>query len=918
MITVSLSNLNGENGFVVRRITFPDPSEGVGSSVSGAGDINGDGFDDLILGPDSGMYKYGETKVYVIYGSSENTSGSLGLADLNGNNGFIIESANPNSTSIRPSSFGSEYSIETGTADSNAGFSVSGLGDINGDGIDDFIIGAPRRPLKIPFSPPTPVGSGQGYVVFGRSEGFSKNFSLAELDGETGFVIESDTTGSLTGQSVSNVGDFNGDGLDDIIIGAPGLDPAGTSYLIFGSDKGFDKSLALSDLNGSNGFALSGSSIGDQTGTAVSGAGDVNGDGFDDLIVAAPNGSNAAGITYVLFGTNTTPRSINVDSLNGNNGFAIFGEETYDISGLSVSDIDDFNGDGFDDLIIGTGSGTNGVGVSHVIFGQADGFPAALNVNEIDGRNGFSIVGEERTGAGRSVSGAGDINGDGLGDVIVGAPDTNYLAGASYVLFGQQDSVEPAVDLANLSPSQGFLIPGDENFSRGSNSYAYIGDAVSGAGDINGDGIDDLVIGSRGGFIIGTGSAQSYVVFGNAPPELDLNSKQDGLNSTATFTQGAISLARPGSIAVTDANTSTLRSATISITNPLDNESEILAANVNDTEITATYDSATSTLTLTGKDTLENYQRVLATITYNNTADSPDPTDRSIQFVINDGADFSNESAMADGRSETIATTAITFELLNRIDGTSDPDTLFGSREADRIIGFGGNDFISGRSGNDVLAGRSGNDQIFGNNGNDSLNGNRGNDLLNGGSGDDLLRAGQGKDKLFGSRGDDILRGNQGNDILLGGSGNDSLNGGKGLDLLYGSSGDDSLKGGSGGDRLFGGVGDDTLRGGNGIDLLQGSQGHDRLDGGFGSDSLFGGAGSDQFVLRAGDGNDIIFDYQDDIDSFALDGLDLADLEIHQGLGQTTVRVRETQETLATLLNIQASIVEDTDFTIST
>lgn len=910
MITVSLSNLNGENGFFVRENTPPDPSAGTGSSVSGAGDINGDGFDDLILGPDRGRYQYGRTAVYIVYGSSETNDGSLGLADLTGNSGFVIESANPNSTIIRTLTIaGADYSIETGTAESNAGFSVSGLGDVNGDGIDDFIIGAPRRPLNIPFSPPTSAGAGQSYIVFGRSEGFSDNFSLAELDGETGFVIESNITGSLAGQSVSNAGDFNGDGFDDILLGAPGLASSGTSYLIFGTDQGFDQNLSLSNLNGSNGFALSGGRAGDEVGASVSGAGDINGDGLDDLIVAAPDGNDTAGITYVVFGTDTDPnRSLDLDSLDGTNGFTIFGEATNDFLGRSVSEIGDFNGDGFDDLIIGSVIGPNSrerssyPGESHVIFGQADGFPAALNVNEINGNNGFSIIGEERASSGRSVSGAGDINGDGLSDIVIGAPKADGFAGASYVLFGQRSSIEPVIDLASLSPSQGFTI-------NGGDTYDYIGESVSNAGDINGDGIDDLVVGSGGAFILGAGSAQSYIIFGNASPKLDLDVNQDGLNSTATFSQGAVSLAKPDSVAITDANTATLVGATVTIINPLDNASEILAADVDSTDITATYDSATSILTLSGKDTLENYQQVLQTVTYSNTADHPNLTDRSIQIVVDDGADFSNESA--------IATTTVTFELLNPIDGTNAPDTLLGSREADRIIGLGGGDLISGRSGNDVLAGRAGSDQIFGGNGADSLNGNRGRDWLNGGNGSDLIRAGQGNDQLFGNRGDDILQGNSGDDVLIGGSGNDSLNGGDGFDLLNSGSGDDALKGGRGDDQLFGGVGDDTLRGGNGVDLLQGSQGSDRLDGGFGSDSLFGGAGSDQFVLRASDGSDTIFDYQDGIDGFVLDGLDFEELEIRQGVNQTIIQATATTETLATLIGVQASAIEQTDFSSS-
>ncbi len=105
-----------------------------------------------------------------------------------------------------------------------------------------------------------------------------------------------------------------------------------------------------------------------------------------------------------------------------------------------------------------------------------------------------------------------------------------------------------------------------------------------------------------------------------------------------------------------------------------------------------------------------------------------------------------------------------------------------------------------------------------------------------------------------------------------------------------------------------------SLRGGNGVDLLQGGKGNDRLDGGFANDSLIGGAGADQFVLCAGNGKDIIFDYQDSVDTLALEGLDFSDLQIRQGQEQSALQVASTQEVLATLVGIQASNIDQADF----
>ncbi len=244
--------------------------------------------------------------------------------------------------------------------------------------------------------------------------------------------------------------------IDDLIIGAPDADPngspSGQSYVVFGSDTSFGKALELSALDGSNGFVLNGIDAYDRSGGSVSGAGDINGDGIDDLIIGAhvvnPNGrfsGRSSGQSYVVFGRDTGfDAALELSALDGSNGFVINGIGRDDFSGRAVSGAGDINGDGIDDLIIGAnGADPNGkdrAGESYVVFGRNTGFDAALNLSALDGSNGFRLNGiDTYDSSGGSVSGAGDINGDGIDDLIIGASegDPNRRdSGESYVVFG--------------------------------------------------------------------------------------------------------------------------------------------------------------------------------------------------------------------------------------------------------------------------------------------------------------------------------------------------------------------------------------------------------------------------------------------------------------------------------------------------
>ncbi len=249
-------------------------------------------------------------------------------------------------------------------------------------------------------------------------------------------------------------------------------------------------SINLSTLNGSNGFRLDGEAAPDFSGYSVSTAGDVNGDGFDDVIVGAPraNSNNfSSGSSYVVFGqASGFSAAMDLSNLNGINGFRLNGEALLDTSGSyglslnSVSNAGDINGDGFDDMLVGArltdrygGIYSNDAGYSYVIFGKSSGFSPAMNLSSLNGSNGFRFTSFSSKGS--NVSSAGDINGDGFDDFIIGAPRPGLVqnySSVSYIVFGKAGGFNVQMNLFSLDGSNGFRLVGETLYDSSGSSVS--------------------------------------------------------------------------------------------------------------------------------------------------------------------------------------------------------------------------------------------------------------------------------------------------------------------------------------------------------------------------------------------------------------------------------------------------------------
>jgi hypothetical protein len=473
----------------------PPPFTGAfGSSVGTAGDVNGDGYSDVIVGDDSysnGQAGEGAAFVYLgsptgLYGSYAwkaegdqiaaqlgNSVGTAGDVNGDGYSDVIVGAAHYNNDLEDE---GRAYVYTGGPAGPSSspawtgegdqlsaffGWSVGTAGDVNGDGYSDVIVGI------IHYSN-VEADEGGARVYLGSASGLSPS---------PGWTAESDQASAEFGSSVGTAGDVNGDGYSDVIVGAHqynhGYLNEGRTYVYLGSATGI---VTASGMYLDMQIGMTGANFGECVGTA----GDVNGDGYSDVVVGAPGYSDvetSEGAAFAYLGSASGLSSIAT--------WTPVGETAGDRFAVSVAPAGDVNGDGYSDVMVGAYAYSTNTGKAYLFSGGALGLSATPS---------WTAVGESTNNYfGRSVATAGDVNGDGYSDVVVGADGNSSSTGKAYLYFG---------GTSGLSTTSSWTAVGES-------ASNYFGASVAPAGDVNGDGYSDVVVGAYGntGF---TGKAYLY------------------------------------------------------------------------------------------------------------------------------------------------------------------------------------------------------------------------------------------------------------------------------------------------------------------------------------------------------------------------------------------------------------------------
>lgn len=423
--------------------------ERVGYHLHRAGDVNGDGFGDFLIGTFHNRARgHDAGAVYLMFGKRTPDWGRH----------FSLKNADARFTGDR------EYDA--------VGYCIGGGGDVNGDGFDDILIGAPAGNEVVITNP------GHIYIVFGKEfPNWGYNFRLAD-DADASF--DGEEQHNFAGLSLAIIGDVNQDGYDDILCGSPyndfGNTDGGKAHLILGKPGGWGRDINLNQADASF-FGKRNEGL---AGYAVDGVGDVNGDGIVDFAI----GARGEAKVYLIYGRKEADWGLNFDLEDADVIFA--SDQSYDWAGWRVSRAGDVNRDGFGDFLVGAPlhNGTRrDAGRVSLILGRADGW--RWNLSDADA----NFYGEDlEDQAGWDVQDAGDVDGDGFDDFLIGAWKNDAGgedAGKVYLIKGRKQGWQGNIPLSEI-----------ETFYVGAQPGVYAGFSVASAGDVTGNGVDDIIASS--------------------------------------------------------------------------------------------------------------------------------------------------------------------------------------------------------------------------------------------------------------------------------------------------------------------------------------------------------------------------------------------------------------------------------------
>jgi len=470
-------NINNTNASL---INYPDENimHGVVNPMGSAGDVNGDGIDDIFI--DVPSFRYGA--LYVIYGRKGGIDLNIDVTNLTSEQGFAIYSPDNHTTFAQ---------------------SVGVAGDINGDGLDDIMTAIDK------VGNTSETATGKIFVIYGRKGGLPNIYmNQTNITGSVGFTISNiPSAWGNDGQIVmSAAGDINHDGNQDILIGAPHWQDTGAVLVVYGR-QGNLPDMDWNNITSDQAAMIYSQKSGWWFGMILAPAGDVNGDGIDDFLVSCQ--INDVFRAYYS--------GFNTADMNSTMSFAIIGDLYDNLFATQLAPRGgDINQDGINDIIIGypRGRPKDNSTTIYVLYGTKN-IRDKISLSQFTPSDGVKIVGTDIDYE-SGVSGVGDVNGDGVDDILIGdcyASDQAYLSGAAYVLYGSKNGLPSTVNLTTLEKDQGYRITGPGGRQE------WFGDWAFPAGDVNGDGVNDMIIGL--GF-----KPFTYIVYGtHGTPTLEQSSK---------------------------------------------------------------------------------------------------------------------------------------------------------------------------------------------------------------------------------------------------------------------------------------------------------------------------------------------------------------------------------------------------------